>query len=209
MHTHHSTVGCVLSSNGCWQIYIWQNYLATCTVCHGKEWLNPRVVFDCRSVMEDSADESRHVLTQGKTGKEDWIARGNSFLETRLFDLAAHCFKVAKDAVRFSVATAFARLTIVRSKQFSKQSALKPAQLSQELFRVSHAVRVVKECYSVFCMLAMTKVNSCCKAILQDVAPCLTVCADWAQTADSCLASELYHLHSQFGRAQKMGQQCS
>ena len=91
----------------------------------------PQSVLDCSSVMEDDCDQSRHVLTQGKNSREDWIARGNSFMDSRLFDLAAHCFQVARDAVRFTVALAYASYMNVKSNQ----AALKPAQLNPELFK--------------------------------------------------------------------------
>ena len=62
----------------------------------------------CRSVMEEHSDDSRYVLTQGKNTPEDWVQRGNNFMDCRLFELAAHCYKVAKDSVRFTVANAYA-----------------------------------------------------------------------------------------------------
>lgn len=92
----------------------------------------PQPVLPRRSVMDDDCDQSRHVLTQGKNSREDWIARGNSFMDTRLFDLAAHCFKVAQDAVRFTVALAYASYMVVKSNQ----AALQPAQLNEALFKV-------------------------------------------------------------------------
>ena len=87
---------------------------------------------DCRSVMEDHTDDSRYVLTQGKNSSEDWVARGQNFMDSRLHDLAAHCYKVAQDPVRFTVATAYASVMAVKSKQ----AALTQAQIRQEHFRV-------------------------------------------------------------------------
>ena len=82
--------------------------------------------------MEDHTDDSRYVLTQGKNSSEDWIARGQNFMDSRLYDLAAHCYKVAQDPVRFTVATAYASVMLVKSKQ----AVLSQAQIRQEHFRV-------------------------------------------------------------------------
>ena len=83
--------------------------------------------------MEDHTDDSRYVLTQGKNSAEDWIGRGQNFMDSRLYELAAHCYKVAQDPVRFTVATAYASVMAVRSKGFG----LSTAQVRQEHFRVS------------------------------------------------------------------------
>ena len=90
-------------------------------------------VSGCRSVMEDHTDDSRYVLTQGKNSSADWIARSQNFMDSRLYDLAAHCYKVAQDPVRFTVATAYASVMAVKSKQ----AVLTQAQIRQEHFRVS------------------------------------------------------------------------
>lgn len=90
--------------------------------------------------MEDAADGSRHVLTNGKNRPEDWAARGHNFMDSRLYDLAAHCYRMAKDPVRFTVATADGSVMALDSKQ----SAMKPAQISQDQFNVSHAVYLVR-----------------------------------------------------------------
>lgn len=82
--------------------------------------------------MEDHTDDSRYVLTQGKNSSADWIARGQNFMDSRLYDLAAHCYKVAQDPVRFTVATAYASVMAVKSKQ----AVLTQAQIRQEHFRV-------------------------------------------------------------------------
>lgn len=82
--------------------------------------------------MEDHTDDSRYVLTQGKNSSEDWVARGQDFMDSRLYDLAAHCYNVAQDPVRFTVATAYGSVMAVRSKQAS----LTRAQIRQEHFRV-------------------------------------------------------------------------
>ena len=58
--------------------------------------------------MEDQSDDGRYVLTQGKNSPEDWIQRGNVFLENRIYEHAAHCFSVAKDSIRYTFATAVA-----------------------------------------------------------------------------------------------------
>ena len=82
--------------------------------------------------MEDHTDDSRYVLTQGKNSSEDWVARGQNFMDSRLYDLAAHCYKVAHDPVRFTVATAYASVLAVTSKK----AVLTQAQIRQEHFRV-------------------------------------------------------------------------
>ena len=58
--------------------------------------------------MEDNSDDGRYVLPQGKTSPEDWIQRGNIFMDKNCHDLAAHCFTVAKDPVRRTFAAALA-----------------------------------------------------------------------------------------------------
>lgn len=121
--------------------------------------------------MEDHTDDSRYVLTQGKNSSEDWIARGQNFMDSRLYDLAAHCYKVAQDPVRFTVATAYASVMLVKSKQ----AVLTQAQMRQEHFRVQStclpcpflpsAALVAKNivlfwhlhCFCPCCMLAMRK----------------------------------------------------
>ena len=82
--------------------------------------------------MEDHTDDSRYVLTQGKNSSEDWVARGQNFMDSCLYDLAAHCYKVAHDPVRFTVATAYASVLAVTSKK----AVLTQAQIRQEHFRV-------------------------------------------------------------------------
>ena len=83
--------------------------------------------------MEEKTDDSRYVLTQGKNSSEDWVARGQNFMDSRLYDLAAHCYKVAQDPVRFTVATAYAKVMAVKSQQ----ATLTPTQTRQEHFKVS------------------------------------------------------------------------
>ena len=83
--------------------------------------------------MEDHTDDSRYVLTQGKNSSQDWVARGYNFMDNRLYDLAAHCFKVAEDGVRFTVATAFGKYLALKSKK----SNLTPTESMQETFKVS------------------------------------------------------------------------
>jgi len=83
--------------------------------------------------MEDHTDDSRYVLTQGKNSSQDWVARGYNFMDNRLYDLAAHCFKVAEDAVRFTVATAFGKYLALKSKK----SNVTPTESMQETFKVS------------------------------------------------------------------------
>ncbi|KAL0051259.1 hypothetical protein WJX82_004398 [Trebouxia sp. C0006] len=87
-----------------------------------------------RSVMEDHTDDSRYVLTQGKNSSQDWVARGYNFMDNRLYDLAAHCFKVAEDAVRFTVATAFGKYLALKSKK----SNVPPTESMQETFKIGH-----------------------------------------------------------------------
>lgn len=65
--------------------------------------------------MEEKTDTSRYVLTQGKNSGKDWVARGQNFMDNRLYDLAAHCYQVAEDAMRFAVATAIGRYMVVKS----------------------------------------------------------------------------------------------
>lgn len=89
------------------------------------------LVVSCRSVMEDHTDDSRYVLTQGKNSSKDWVARGANFMDNRLYDLAAHCYKVAEDAVRFTVATAFGKYMAVKGKKASM-----PSEYKQESFKV-------------------------------------------------------------------------
>ncbi|DBA81851.1 TPA: hypothetical protein ACH3X1_007570 [Trebouxia sp. C0004] len=87
-----------------------------------------------RSVMEDHTDDSRYVLTQGKNSSQDWVARGYNFMDNRLYDLAAHCFKVAEDGVRFTVATAFGNYLALKSKKSNVTST----ESMQETFKIGH-----------------------------------------------------------------------
>ena len=101
--------------------------------------------------MEEKTDDSRYVLTQGKNSSQDWIARGQNFMDSRLYDLAAHCYKVAQDPIRFTVASAYGSVQAVRS-----QTNLTPAQRQQELFSVSPA-----SCPSTNGQSVMPFVSSC------------------------------------------------
>ncbi len=83
--------------------------------------------------MEEHTDDSRYVLTQGKNSSQDWVARGYNFMDNRLHDLAAHCFKVAEDGVRFTVATAFGKYLALKSKK----SNVTTTESMQETFKVS------------------------------------------------------------------------
>ena len=83
--------------------------------------------------MEEHTDASRYVLTQGKNSSQDWVARGYNFMDNRLYDLAAHCFKVAEDGVRFTVATAFGKYLALKSKKSNVTST----ESMQETFKVS------------------------------------------------------------------------
>ena len=83
--------------------------------------------------MEEKTDDSRYVLTQGKNSSQDWIARGQNFMDSRLYDLAAHCYKVAQDPIHFTVATAYASAMVVRGKQ----ADVPRSQTMQEYFRVT------------------------------------------------------------------------
>lgn len=121
--------------------------------------------------MEDHTDDSRYVLTQGKNSSEDWVARGQNFMDSRLYDLAAHCYKVAQDPVRFTVATAYASVMAVKSKQ----GVLTQSQIRQEHFRVRLGVLALLErCCQAKGVLELLL---SCKVLLKT--PMLQ-CADWA-----------------------------
>ena len=83
--------------------------------------------------MEEKTDDSRYVLTQGKNSAKDWVARGANFMDNRLYDLAAHCYKVAEDAVRFTVATAIGRYMVIKGKK----NGILPSEFRLECFKVS------------------------------------------------------------------------
>jgi len=91
----------------------------------------------CSSVMEDNTEDSKYVLTQGKNNPEDWVARGANFMDNKLYDHAAHCYRVAEDDVRRTVALAYARFSsLVRKKSRMTPSEYR-LEYRQATFKVS------------------------------------------------------------------------
>ncbi len=87
--------------------------------------------------MEDNTEDSKYVLTQGKNNPEDWVARGANFMDNKLYDHAAHCYRVAGDDVRRTVALAYARFSaLVRKKSRMTPSEYR-LEYRQETFKVS------------------------------------------------------------------------
>lgn len=130
--------------------------------CCGSTVIPNAFVLDCSSVMEDDTDATRHVLTEGKNSKQDWIGRGQNFMDCRLFDLAAQCYRTANDPVRFTVATAYGTAMTVNANK----AVMKPADTRQARYLVSLAIHHALSstntgqrclCLSAYCMFAMTK----------------------------------------------------
>ena len=94
-------------------------------------------MMSCSSVMEDNTEDSKYVLTQGKNNPEDWVARGANFMDNKLYDHAAHCYRVAEDDVRRTVALAYARFSSLVRKKSRMTPAEYRLEYRQETFKVS------------------------------------------------------------------------
>ncbi|KAA6421340.1 MAG: hypothetical protein FRX49_08618 [Trebouxia sp. A1-2] len=90
------------------------------------------------SVMEDNTEDSKYVLTQGKNNPEDWVARGANFMDNKLYDHAAHCYRVAEDDVRRTVALAYARFSSLVRKKSRMTPAEYRLEYRQETFKIGH-----------------------------------------------------------------------
>lgn len=69
-------------------------------------------------------------------------------MDSRLYDLAAHCYKVAQDPIRFTVATAYGSAMAVRGKQ----ATVPCSQTMQEYFRVTPPLR-----FALFCSILILR----------------------------------------------------
>ncbi|DBB04235.1 TPA: hypothetical protein ACH3X1_013259 [Trebouxia sp. C0004] len=90
------------------------------------------------SVMEDNTEDSKYVLTQGKNNPEDWVARGANFMDNKLYDHAAHCYRVAEDDVRQTVALAYGHFSSLVRKKSSMTPSEYRLEYRQETFKIGH-----------------------------------------------------------------------